>query len=77
MKTITITGIQGRSLPLVHSGGAPMPTTKPGQSYVVPRATYYVRAWHRGDVACAELDAEHGISAPKTKTTKQADKAGK
>lgn len=80
MNTLKIKGIEGRSLPLVHSGGTPMPTTEAGKEYVVPFDAYYVSAWRDGDVECAELDDQHPAmkkarDASSKKTKAKADSA--
>lgn len=71
MQNITIIGVEGRALPLVHIPFSPMPTTEPGKEYRVPRDSYYVRAWQDGDCECPELDEEHGIK-PSKKAAKSA-----
>lgn len=75
-QNITIQGVEGRALPLVHVASSPMPATEAGKSYEVPRTAYYVRAWKRGDVASEQLDAEHGIKPKTVKTKTQAPEAG-
>ena len=74
--TITIKGVSGKALPLVHDSASPMPRTKEGVEYEVPRTAYYVRAWKRGDIESPTLDAEHGKETKTTKT-KTADKGEK